>query len=158
MDGLANDEIKIKAKGYALRLFKLRPRSAAELLVKLKVRGFPAEVSLGLVDDLTRMGYIDDAAFARLWMQGRLKKYGIRRIERELADKGILKATIDRLKDELRAEDEEIDTARELAGRRIRLYAALPVLKRKKRMMDYLTRRGFSGETALKVLSAFFRD
>ncbi len=152
VDGLAPEEALRKAKGYALRLFKLRPRSEAELKAKLRDKGFTEDVSSRIIGEFKELGYIDDTVFARIWMQSRLKKYGFRRVARELTQKGILKEYIIALWEDLRGEHDEAAVARDIVERRARLYKDIPVLKRKKRIMDFLARRGFSAETINKVI------
>jgi len=72
----------------------LRPCSTGELKDKFKLKGYPPEVADKVMADLAACGMLDDAAFARAWMQSRLKKYGFRRVARELADKGIAKELV----------------------------------------------------------------
>ena len=152
VDGSTFEEMLKKAKGYALRLFKLRPRTEDEFKVKFASKGYPDDVSCRVVSELKALGYINDAAFARVWMQSRLKKAGFRRVAMELAQKGITKEAVSLLWDDLKGEYDELAVARDLVERRIRLYIQLPVLKRKKRVMDYLSRRGFSADTINKVI------
>ncbi|MBF0386692.1 MAG: regulatory protein RecX, partial [Candidatus Omnitrophica bacterium] len=94
MDSLSSDEIKKKAKGYALRLFKLRPRSEFELGAKMRGKGYDEAVVALVTAEFKAQGYLDDVLFARLWLESRLKKYGLRRVARELAQNGIAKDTI----------------------------------------------------------------
>jgi len=144
VDGLSVDELYKKAKGYALRLFKFRPRSEAEFRAKLQERDYPAGFVNRLVDEFKEYGDIDDAAFARLWMQSRLKKYGFARVARELAVKGIEKEIVSRLGNELCVEIDERAVVQLIADRRLKLYRDLDQVKQRKRLMDYLLRRGFS--------------
>jgi len=146
------EELMKKAKGYALRLFKLRPRSEAELISKLRNKGYTAEISLKLTEELKALGYIDDVAFAKCWMQGRLKKYGYSRVARELGEKGISKDTMAALWESFKPEYDEESLVRSLAQRRIRLGTVVDPLKRKKRIFDYLVRRGFSLASINKVI------
>jgi len=141
-----------KAKGYALRLFKLRPRSTQELIDKMRGKGYEAAVIEGVVNDLTAWGYIDDVAFAKAWLQGRLKRYGLRRLAIELTQKGISKEIINRVWEVAREDHDEESLVRTIALRRWNVYKGLEPLKRKKRVFDYLTRRGFSSGVINKVI------
>ncbi len=143
-----------KAKGYALRLFKLRPRSCVELAEKMRGKGYEDEVISRVRADFIAMGYLDDDAFAKAWMQSRLKKYGLRRVMRELSDKGIAKDKIESLKEAGREEYDEAAVVRGIVERRLRIYNNIEPLKRKRRLMDYLLRRGFGLESVNKVLRA----
>lgn len=152
MDSLSLDEINKKARGYALRLFKFRPRSEAELKDKLLQHGYSPEVSALVVGEFKTLGFVDDAAFARAWLQSRLKKYGYRRVSLELLRLGLAKDLIAAAWAQIRGDYDELAIARDIAGRRVRLYKGLPVVKSKKRLMDYLARRGYSAETINKVV------
>ncbi|MBF0593892.1 MAG: regulatory protein RecX [Candidatus Omnitrophica bacterium] len=152
MDDVETEQSLKKAKGYALRLFKLRPRSEAELKAKLAVKGFTLDICSIIVDKFKVLGFIDDAAFARVWMQGRLKKYGFSRVARELAQKGIAKEIVTDLWESVRSDHDEVAVALAIVERRGRLYRGIEPRKRKKRMMDYLARRGFSAGTINKVI------
>ena len=73
-----DEDVLKKAKGYALRLFKLRPRSSYELAEKMRSKGYPEDIITRTREDSLAAGLLDDDIFARLWMQSRLKKYGLR--------------------------------------------------------------------------------
>ena len=53
-----------QAQGICLRLLTARPRSRAELADALNKRGIPEEVGEPVLDRLSEVGLIDDAAFA----------------------------------------------------------------------------------------------
>ena len=142
-----------KAKGYALRLLKLRPRSKGELASKMAGKGYAQAVIIDVLDALTRTGFIDDAAFAKAWLQYRLNKpMGFRRVERELIEKGIPKDVIRGHWDEVKESYDELEVVRTLAAKRARQYNNVDPLKRKKRVMDYLSRRGFQLDVIMKVI------
>jgi regulatory protein len=145
-----SEQIK-KAKAYALRLFKLRPRSTAELIDKLRGKAYETEVIECVVNDL-KAGYLDDQTFAKAWMQGRLKRYGLRRISIELTRKGISKDLISSVWNDAKQDFDEESTVRAIAQRRWNVYQSVEYLKRKKRVSDYLTRRGFSPDVISKVI------
>ena len=148
-----NQDVLKKAKGYALRLFKLRPRSSLELSRKMADKGYDQAVIGIVVDELTRLGSLDDAAFAKAWLQYRLNKpMGFSRIERELLDKGIAKDEILAYWNELKENYDEFEVVRDLAAKRSRQYNNVDPLKRRKRVMDYLARRGFRLDIILKVI------
>ncbi len=52
------------AQGICLRLLTARPRSRAELTDALRRRGIPEEVGKPVLDRLSQLGLVDDAAFA----------------------------------------------------------------------------------------------
>ncbi len=147
------DQFK-KARGYVLRLFKLRPRSTGELKKKLQMKGYEGEIIEKIISECAMSGLLDDSAFAKAWLQSRLKKYGFRRVSRELAEKGITKELIDTVWQDAREDYDEEALVRQIAERRFfsREQKDIPLLKRKKHVMDYLARRGFNLGIINKVI------
>jgi regulatory protein len=101
---------------------------------------------------MTAWGYLNDEAFTKAWFQGRLKRYGFRRIALELSDKGIPKDLIQSTWEGLKDDVDEETIVREIALRRARLSRDVQPLKRRKRVMDYLARRGFNLSLINKVI------
>jgi regulatory protein len=144
-----------KAKSYALRLLKLRPRSAAEIRGKMADKGHAAAAIDATVEALTQAGLLDDAVFAKAWMRSRLNRpMGLRRVSRELMDKGISKDLVRAAWDELKEDYDELDVVCRLANKRAAKYNNIDPLKRKKRVMDYLARRGFQLDAIMKAIRA----
>jgi regulatory protein len=95
---------------------------------------------------------VDDAAFARQWVQTRAARgYGAARLRAELRGRGVPTPLIDAALDAL-ADDEQLERARAVARRR------LPALRRGKpervaaRLRDHLTRRGYPASVVARVL------
>lgn len=149
-----DDEVLKKARDYVLRLFKLRPRSTGELKEKLRLKGYPGEVIGKIVSDCAAQGLLDDEAFTKAWLQSRLKKYGLRRVSRELSEKGIPKELFESVWENTREDYDEEALVRQIAQRRMssREQKDVPLLKRKRRVMDYLVRRGFNIGVINKVI------
>jgi len=140
-------------KAAALRFLKIRPRSVAELKVKLDGKGFDAgEIEITL-NDLIASGLLDDRAFTKSWINYRLARpFGFRRIIQELKIKGVDQEIIDQALAELDGNYSPQEVALELARRRWQRLPALDPLKKKKRVLDFLLRRGFDADIAMKVI------
>jgi len=89
-----NSEVD-KAISFACRVLAYRRRTARELTEKLEKQGFAAEVNRSVIDTMSRYGYIDDKAYARLWIEQRLYKRGFPGLKRELLQKGVDTCIID---------------------------------------------------------------
>lgn len=89
-----NSEVD-KAISFACRVLACRRRTTRELNEKLEKQGFAAEVCRSVMDTLSQYGYIDDKAYARLWIEQRLYKRGYPGLKRELLQKGIDNCIID---------------------------------------------------------------
>ena len=86
-----------------------RARTRHELADKLRSRNVPDEVATRLLDRFTEVGLIDDAAFARLWVESRQSSRGLakRALSDELRRKGVDAEIVREAVDEVDPADEE---------------------------------------------------
>ena len=82
----------------AAAFLSVRPRSVAETRRRLRHLGYRQDLVDRVVDRLVEMGYLDDAAFARAWLESRdrVRPRGESALRRELMLKGIDGAVVDR--------------------------------------------------------------
>jgi regulatory protein len=75
----------------AARYLEVRPRSVAEVRRRLTDAGYRPELIEGALERLTALGYLDDAAFARTWVESRdrARPRGARALRDELRRKGV---------------------------------------------------------------------
>jgi regulatory protein len=140
-------------KAAALRYLKIRPRSIAELKEKLEGKSFSQTEIDTTVHELIASGLLDDRAFTRSWINYRLARpFGFRRIIQELRAKGLDQEIIEQAVAEIKGSYSPEKAALELAKRRWQRMPDIDPLKKKKRVLDFLLRRGFEPEIALKVL------
>lgn len=134
----------------ALRLLQGRLRSRAELENRLSRRGVPRVISMGIVADLTREGWIDDARFASAWVRDRLRlrPSGRRRLLAELATRGVPPATAQEAVASMLAPEQEENLALTQARARFRRMQGLPPDIARRRLVGWLQRRGF-GQAAI---------
>ncbi len=134
-----------RAKTSALRLLKIRPRSEHELRDRLKRKKFSPEVIEETIRYLKSYRFIDDAAFAKAWIKYRLTKpLGMNRIIQELKIKGIADDIIQDQRESAQEDLDEPSAVESLVKKKLKLYQNIEPLKRKKRIFDFLARRGFS--------------
>jgi regulatory protein len=142
----------ISAKAAALRFLKIRPRSIAELKGKLEAKGFSSTEIEEAVLKMMASGLLDDRAFTKSWINYRLARpFGFRRIVQELKAKGIDQEIIDQAVAEVEGYSPEA-VALDLAQRRWQRMPDIDPLKKKKRVLDFLLRRGFEAAVAMKAL------
>jgi regulatory protein len=86
----------------AAKLLAVRPRSVAETRRRLRHLGYGHELVDRTVQQLADLGYLDDAAFARAWIESRdrARPRGAVALRRELALKGVDRSVIDEALDE----------------------------------------------------------
>ncbi|GAB3247095.1 hypothetical protein GCM10027425_02780 [Alteromonas gracilis] len=133
-----------------------RARTRAELATKLAQRDVPDDIAEGLLDRFTEVGLIDDAAFARLWIEQRQEGRGLARraLAQELRRKGVDDETVRDALEE-RAEDDpdaELEAARMLVRRKLRSVQGLDHDKAVRRLVGMLARKGHSSGVAFRVV------
>jgi len=139
---LQDADARQSAYDAALRLLAYRPRSEKELRLRLARRGYVP----GLVDEtlarLRRLGYVDDEAFARFWTESRdsSSPRSQRLLRSELLQKGVEADTASEAVADL--SDEE--AAYRAAGKRLRTLQEVDYQAFRRRLGDFLLRRGFS--------------
>ncbi len=89
-------EIRVVMEAAAAFL-AVRPRSAAETGRRLRHLGYPPDLVDAVRVRLTELGYLDDEAFARAWVESRdrARPRGESALRRELALKGIDREIVD---------------------------------------------------------------
>ena len=149
-----SDKIKARANNNAYALLRARPRSEVELRQRLKMKGYKGPVIDAVVEDLRRLGYVDDAKFAKLWVESRmhLNPVGDVILRQELKVKGVADSLIE---DALTAKAEsynESEIAKSMAIERFERFKKMDRRKALKRVYDFLLRRGFAYETVRSVV------
>lgn len=152
---MANEETKefSQAKGMAFRFLKIRERSVKELKNKLVLKKVSPEVIERAIAYLIEKKFLDDEHFTANWIRYRqARPFGPQRIKMELRQKGIAEEII---VEQMRLAFENQDQAGvifDLASRRAKRYAKDTPDKRKKKVFDFLSRRGFGLELIKKAV------
>lgn len=141
------------ARAIVLRRLELAPRTRHELAVTLRERGVPQEVADAVLDRFVEVGLIDDAEFARSWVESRHRSRGAARpvLRQELRRKGVADALIDEALGQLTAEGES-ERARALVHRKLPSLSRYDDATKARRLSSMLMRRGYSGGTAATVV------
>ena len=141
------------ARVVAVKVLSVRPHSIEEVKEKLRNKGFLKDEVEAAVEYLTDIKLLDDRAFTKSWISYRLARpCGFRRIYSELIQKGVAKDIVTEAIEEVKLEYGEADVILELARRRWERLSGIDPQKRKKRVCDFLLRRGFSMDAVMKVL------
>lgn len=153
----ARDE-RIRARKQAAARAAGSPRTAAELRALLKEKGFDDDAIDGAIADLSATGTIDDTrAVDRIIRNRRSRKLGPRRIEAELAARGI---DADAARDAIARQagdevwrDECLALARKAAAR----YQPLSEPSNRRKLSEYLLRRGYPAHLVSDTLRELTR-
>lgn len=142
-----------KAKQTALRLLALRPRTVQELRNKLEEKSYSPEVIRDIVAYCREYGYLDDARLARSWVKWRLneKPSGKSLLIYELREKGIDESIIDTALSEEYNDRNEFELAVNAVNKRLKSYQNLDRTVAERRILAFLSRRGFSFTVAKEV-------
>lgn len=153
---LVAEEFK-SAKDTALRFLGYRARSEKELRDKLTQSGYAEDTIEKVVSELKRMKYIDDNEFAAMFVRDRLRMHpvGSYLLEQELKQKGLSDEIVENALEEAYRKKSQFELAKELAEKKGRSYKNLDDHKKKKRVVDFLLRRGFDWEIVKHVMEGW---
>jgi regulatory protein len=141
------------ARAVCLRALTGAPKTRKQLADLLARRGVPDDAAGAVLDRLTDVGLIDDAAFARAWVDSRQAGRGLARraLRAELHAKGVdgevaaeAVATVD--------EEDERAAARNLVRRRLAGMSRLDRATATRRLVGMLVRKGYGGALAASVV------
>ncbi len=157
------------ARTIALRQLTAAPRTRAQLDEALARRGVPEQVSAELLDRLEQVGLVDDAQYARMWVESRHSGRGLSRraLRHELTERGVDPELV---RDAVEAVDNDAELAAATALVRRRLASVGRAedeegdqdpqvrQRRDRRLLGLLARRGYSAEVAHRALRTALAD
>jgi regulatory protein len=148
------DDPEARARQVCLRLLTLAPRTRAQLADALRKRGIPDEAADGVLSRFQEAGLIDDAAFARSWVESRHHGRGLagRALSAELKQRGVAPDEIRAAIDEQLGPDAELSAARRLIDRKLDSTRGLPPEQRTRRLAGLLARKGYPAGLAFRVI------
>ncbi|WP_228764928.1 regulatory protein RecX [Aeromicrobium sp. S22] len=128
-------------------------RSRADLEQALAKKHVPAEVARAILDKFEDAGLVDDAEFARSWVQSRQRSKGLssRVLAMELRRKGVDEEIAREALDELDPEV-ELEAAHRLVQTKLRSMSALDDTTKIRRLTGLLARKGYSPQIAFDVV------
>jgi regulatory protein len=133
-----------QARQICLRLLTAAPRTRTQLASALRRRGIPAGAAEAVLARFTDVGLIDDAAFARAWVESRHHSRGLSRrsLSAELRRQGVRTEEIREAVDTLDPE-QEVATARRLVEQKMAATCGQPPEARVRRAAGTLARKGY---------------
>ena len=148
----AKDPVE-QARALCLRLLTGRPRTRSELAGAMQRHGVPDEAATAVLARFTDAGLIDDAAFARAWVESRHHSRGLARraLSVELKRRGVDGQDIEAAVSALDPAD-ELATARQLVDKAMRASRGKPLPTRIRRLVGLLARKGYPGPVAYRIV------
>ncbi|WP_347353701.1 RecX family transcriptional regulator [Intrasporangium sp.] len=141
------------ARTIVLRQLSMAPRSRAQLARKLRQRGCDDVVAARVLDRMTEVGLVDDAAYAELLVRSKTQHKGLSRVAlaHELRRHGIDDVIAEQALSGLDASDERA-RAEQLVAKKMRSMHGLGPDVQSRRLAGLLTRKGYPGEIAWPVV------
>lgn len=148
------DDPEARARQVCLMLLTLAPRTRGQLAEALRKRGIPDGAADEVLNRFEDVGLIDDAAFARAWVESRHYSRGLagRALSAELRQRGVAPDEIQAALDEQLSPDAEVEAARRLVERRMAGTRGLPADQRTRRLAGMLARKGYPPGLAYRVI------
>jgi regulatory protein len=130
-----------------LRVLELRPYARGDLGRRLQRKGHPRAAVAVALERLQTLGLLNDEAYARNYVQTRAARgRGPARLIRDLLAMGVQRSLIDRaVAAEWPEGSDRTSMPQALVSKRAAQLGTLPRQTKRRRLLAYLARRGFSG-------------
>jgi regulatory protein len=147
------DDPESRARQICLQQLSLAPRTRAQLREALAKREIPEDAADAVLGRFADVGLIDDAAFARAWVESRHYSKGLagRALKAELRRRGVEDDDIKEAVATL-GPDAEAESARRLVDRRLAGMRGQPAATRARRLAGMLARKGYPAGLAFRVI------
>jgi regulatory protein len=145
-----------KTYNRALDFLGYRPRSRQEIDRYLQKRDVPQVQIEAVIGRLEHAGLLDDEAFARYWVENRerFRPRGLRALRYELRTKGVSEEIIDQVLETVDAPE----SAYRSAGKKAQQLSCLDRQTFYRKMIAFLSRRGFAYEVAREVTDRYWTE
>ena len=141
------------ARAICLQQLTASPKTRGQLATVLRRRGIPDDVAATVLQRLSDVALVDDAAYSENYVRTRHASSGKtgRALGQELRAKGVADDVVSEALAGLDPDD-ELATARALVARKLPSTRRLDVAARTRRLVGMLARKGYSGGTAMRVV------
>jgi len=143
-----------EAERIAINYLSYKPRSINEVRRKLWSKKISDAIIDITIEKMKSYSYLDDEKYTCGWIEERIRTRGFSssKIKSELFLKGISKEIIENNLTEIYTPELEIKTAKSLAKKQIRKYKALDKKVIRRRIINFLLRKGYNYSTIESVL------
>ena len=149
-----------KYYNLALRFLALRQRSEKEVVEYLKKKKVTEEIVEQILSRLKQHRFLDDALFARMWVESRTRGKPRSKwlLTRELKEKGIKNEIIETIFQGDHTVGSDLQMAKNAVGKRIERYRDLPRQEVYQKIGGFLARRGFNWETSKQAIDDLLKE
>ena len=153
--GIMRELLPRRAKLRCLNLLKSRGYTEKQLAEKLRAGKYPETVIEEALSYVCSFGYIDDAAYARSYVEDQIEKKSVRRIAEELQRKGVDRGLIEEallfVQERDGGQDEEGMIRRLLEKKHFDPETA--DFAEKRRIQAFLMRKGFTADGIRRAMN-----
>jgi len=145
-----------KAYDRTLNYLSYRPRSESEIRLYLRRKEVADDVADHILGRLRAVGLVNDEQFAEMWVRNRqaTSPRGARALRQELWQKGIERPAVEAALADLDETSQALEAARPRALR----MTGLDAVEFRKKLGDFLLRRGFGYEVVRYTVSRLGRE
>ena len=155
-EALARSDHFHRCLNAAVYYLSYRPRSESEIRERLQRRGFNGDSIEAVIAKLKEQGLVDDMAFAQFWKDNRQsfspRSRWLTRLE--LRQKGVADDIIDQVVDAV----DDADSAYRAALSKARSLPLSDYQSFRRRLSDYLKRRGFGYEVINQTIGRMWQE
>jgi len=158
IDTLKKEDEQAKVYYRALDYATRRPHSEWEIKQWFKRKKIgESEQGLALFR-LKKLNLVNDEEFAKWWVEQRtaFRPKSKRALKAELSQKGVKRDIIEEVLSESEVPEEEI--AKKIAEKRLSRLKGLPIRDQKKKLTEFLSRRGFSWDIIKEVINQVLKQ
>ena len=148
---IVKEVLEKRAKLRAMHILERADRTEAELYAKLKQDLYPEEVIACAMQYVKSFGYVGDKEYARRLVASKQGTKSKRELCMLLQQKGIADEYIEDALSNVYVDSDEKDTIRKLMEKK-HFCAEEATVEEKKKMFDYLIRKGFRYEDVRQVI------
>lgn len=169
VEALKEASLYSKLLNGALNFLSFRPRSKKELGRNLDARLYriigkrdedlSQKLKQQVVSKIEGWGYLNDGEFARWWVEQRTKGKSLRGpqlIKTELMGKGVDRKVIDEALKNFK-EAVSKDALVQMLGKKGRLLKNKPLFEQRRKLYDFLLRRGFDFDVAREAVANYLK-
>jgi regulatory protein len=148
-----NEKLEQRAKNVLLHQLSRSMKTRFQLAEILSKREIPEDIAQSVLDRFTEAQLIDDGVFAAAYVRTRLENgRSVSAIRGELRRKGVAQELIEAQLEGVDSQREQ-EIANRLAANRYSRMLNLDAEVRKRRLLGFLQRRGFSQSIAYRAIS-----
>lgn len=146
-----------RAKLRALHLLEIMDRTEEQLRIKLKRDAYPDDIIETAIQYVKSFGYIGDASYAKRYIENKKNSKSKLEIKMALLQKGVSQEVVQNALEECYdAQDESVAIQRILEKKRFSKETATDLDKKK--MCEYLLRKGFHYEDIRQVIQVSYQN